>query len=461
MFSEKEPVIRTGATDEVPAAENGLAVRVRDLGKCYQIYDRPQDRLKQSLHSKLDRLLGRPPRLYFHEFWALKAVSFDIQKGETVGIIGRNGSGKSTLLQILCGTLSPTTGSVETGGRVAALLELGAGFNPEFTGRENVYLNASVLGLSRREIDNRLDAIVAFADIGEFFEQPVKMYSSGMYVRLAFAIASHVDADLLIVDEALAVGDMVFQHKCMAKIRRMLDDGLTLLFVSHDPDAVRAICRSALWLDGGNPKMWGSAINVSRAYFENSMLEVNKTRVEFSNYDANATGARARDDLAVGRVLLDATRDLSASRSLEVGPVRVLDAQGRTVDAVSFGEVFAIEVSIQALVGLDDLNVSFIVKDHLGIELTGESLFNKQRRGINLASGEAKRIRFTGKMWLRGGVTYSVSLRVNRVSRWDRSDLIHLYADDTAAVFHVLGDTGNPVWYRVYQPFAIRIDDIG
>ena len=461
MFSENEPIVRMRGTDVVPAADNRLAIRVRDLAKCYQIYDRPQDRLKQSLHSKLDRLLGRAPRLYFHEFWALKAVSFDIYKGETVGIIGRNGSGKSTLLQIICGTLSPTTGSVETGGRVAALLELGAGFNPEFTGRENAYLNASVLGLSRREIDDRLDAIVGFADIGEFFEQPVKMYSSGMYVRLAFAIASHVDADVLVVDEALAVGDMVFQHKCMAKIRRMLDDGLTLLFVSHDPDAVRAICRSALWLEGGSAKMWGSAIEVSRAYFESSMLEVNKTRVVLANKDAGATGASARDDPAVGRVLLDATRDLSASRALEVGPVHVLDAQGRMVDGVFFGEFFAIEVPIRAVVDLDEINVSFIIKDHLGIELTGESLFNKQRRGIDLASGEAKRIRFTGTMWLRGGVTYSVSLRVNRVSKWDRSDLIHLYADDTACVFRVLGDSDNPVWYRVYQPFAIQIDDVG
>ena len=172
-----------------------IAIKVENLSKCYQLYEKPRDRLLQ--------MLFRGHRQYYREFWALRDVSFEVKKGETIGIIGRNGSGKSTLLQMICGTLNPTSGSIQTHGRIAALLELGSGFNPEFTGRENVYMNASVLGLSKEEVDARFDEIVAFADIGDFIEQPVKTYSSGMYVRLAFAVIAHVDADILVIDEAL------------------------------------------------------------------------------------------------------------------------------------------------------------------------------------------------------------------------------------------------------------------
>ncbi len=191
------------------------AIKVSNLSKCYQIYEAPSDRLKQFVVPRLQRLIGRLPKQYFREFWALKDVSFEVKKGETVGIIGRNGSGKSTLLQLICGTLSPSAGNLEVNGRVAALLELGSGFNVEFTGRENIYMNASILGLSQKEIDDRFDEIVAFADIGQFIEQPVKTYSSGMMVRLAFAVIAHVEADILVVDEALAVGDAFFTQKCM------------------------------------------------------------------------------------------------------------------------------------------------------------------------------------------------------------------------------------------------------
>ena len=192
-----------------------VAIRVQNISKCYHLYDHPRNRLYQSVVPRFQRIIGRAPSTFFREFWALKDVSFEVKRGETVGIIGRNGSGKSTLLQIICGTLSPTSGLVETHGRVAALLELGSGFNPEFTGRENVYMNGSVIGLSRDEIDTRFDDIVAFADIGEFIDQPVKTYSSGMYVRLAFAVIAHVNADILVIDEALAVGDVFFVQKCM------------------------------------------------------------------------------------------------------------------------------------------------------------------------------------------------------------------------------------------------------
>jgi lipopolysaccharide transport system ATP-binding protein len=232
-------------------SDENIAIKVSNLSKCYHVYDQPHDRLKQSFYPSLQRLLSKPPRRYFREFWALKDVSFEVGKGETVGIIGRNGSGKSTLLQLICGTLEPTAGAVETRGRVAALLELGAGFNPEFTGRENVYMNATVLGLSQKEIHSRFDDIAAFADIGDFIEQPVKHYSSGMYARLAFAVAINVDPSILIVDEALAVGDEPFQRKCFARIEEIKRKGGTILFVSHSSNAIVDLCDRAVLLYNG------------------------------------------------------------------------------------------------------------------------------------------------------------------------------------------------------------------
>lgn len=220
-----------------------IAIRARGLSKCYPIFDRPEDRLKQMLS------FGR--RKYYREFWALREVSFEVRKGEAVGIIGRNGSGKSTLLQIICGTLTPTSGVVQANGRIAALLELGSGFNPEFTGRENIYMNGTVLGLTKEEIRARFNDIVSFADIGNFIEQPVKTYSSGMYARLAFAVAINVDPDILVVDETLSVGDEAFQRKCLARIKQIRENGGTILFVSHATSTIVEVCNRAILIDQG------------------------------------------------------------------------------------------------------------------------------------------------------------------------------------------------------------------
>lgn len=230
------------------------------------MFARPEDRLKQMLVPRLQRLLGQPPTQYYRDFAALTGVSLEIRRGETVGIIGRNGSGKSTLLQIVCGTLQPTEGTVSVNGRIAALLELGAGFNPEFTGRENVYLNAAIIGLARPEIDSRFDAIASFADIGEFIDQPVKIYSSGMYVRLAFATAINVDPDILVVDEALAVGDEAFQRKCFVRIEQIRERGGTILFVSHSADMIVQLCDRAMLFDRGEKLLEGTPKFVTRQY---------------------------------------------------------------------------------------------------------------------------------------------------------------------------------------------------
>lgn len=236
-----------------------LAIRVDGVSKAFAIYEKPHYRLLQQLFPKTGRA-------WYREFHALRDISFEVNRGETVGIVGRNGSGKSTLLQIICGTLTPSQGSVTVNGRVAALLELGAGFNPEFSGRENVYLNATVLGLTRDEIDQRFDAIAGFADIGEFIDQPVKSYSSGMYVRLAFAVAINVTPDILVVDEALAVGDEAFQRKCHARLDRLRDDGATILFVSHSAGMVIELCSRAVLLDRGEMLAWGTPRHVVSRY---------------------------------------------------------------------------------------------------------------------------------------------------------------------------------------------------
>jgi lipopolysaccharide transport system ATP-binding protein len=230
--------------------------KVENLSKCYQIYEKPQDRLKQSIYPRFQRLIGVEPKDYYHEFWALQDISFEVTKGQTLGILGRNGSGKSTLLQILCGTLNPTAGAIQVNGKVAALLELGSGFNLEFTGRENVWMNASLLGLTNKQIEERLDDIFAFADIGDFVDQPVKIYSSGMVLRLAFAVIAHVNADILVIDEALAVGDVFFVQKCMRFIKDFATRN-TLLFVSHDTQSVLSLCNSAIVLDSGKQVFTG------------------------------------------------------------------------------------------------------------------------------------------------------------------------------------------------------------
>lgn len=234
-------------------------IRVQGAGKCFMMYDKPYQRL-------LDAIGGQ--RRHGREFWAVRSVSFDVYAGETLGIVGRNGAGKSTLLQLISKVLEPAEGRVDVAGKVAALLELGAGFNPEFTGRENARLNAAILGLSSREIDERLDEMIEFSELGSFIEQPVKTYSSGMYVRLAFSVAIHVSPAVLIVDEALAVGDARFQAKCMSRIRKMKDAGVTILFVSHDVAAVRQLCDRAVWLDGGTVRMIGDVLTVTSRYME-------------------------------------------------------------------------------------------------------------------------------------------------------------------------------------------------
>jgi lipopolysaccharide transport system ATP-binding protein len=387
-----------------------IAIRVQNLSKCYQIYDSPRDRLKQFVMPKVKRALGGQPNNYFTEFWALRDVSFEVKRGETVGIIGRNGSGKSTLLQMICGTLTPTSGNITTNGRVAALLELGAGFNPEFTGRENVYMNASILGLTKEEVDERFDKIAAFADIGEFIEQPVKMYSSGMYIRLAFSVIAHVDADILVVDEALSVGDAVFNQKCMRFIRGFLEHG-TLLFVSHDMGAIQNLCNSALWLGHGQVQQIGTSKDVSEAYLQYTLQEVYGDKVKLSNTSADVepvkeAGLQTEDQPAIaidyGSKLTVTDNSLNAT-GWKTGAAEIISLSLEKLDRgtegiFEGGEKVSVIIRARAYEILEKPILGFILRDRLGQDMFGENTLSfTSRMPRQIKPGQE----FTGKFVFR------------------------------------------------------------
>ncbi len=364
-----------------------IAIKIENLSKCYQIYDSPRDRLKQFVAPRLQRMMGKTPKQYYREFWALKDVSFKVKKGETVGIIGRNGSGKSTLLQMICGTLNPTSGSIQTNGRIAALLELGSGFNPEFTGRENVYMNAAVLGLSKEEVDACFDDIVAFADIGEFIEQSVKTYSSGMMVRLAFAVIAHVNADILVVDEALAVGDAFFTQKCMRYLRSFMKNG-TILFVSHDTASVKSFCMNAVWLEKGQVIQQGKPKEVCELYLEafyeaqqgkssttklktfkkvDNTLPLKDQRLEFIN------ASNLRNDLQI--FAFDPEAASFGKGGAQIQNVNLLDENGHPLAWIVGGEKVILQIVVHAYQELDAPIVGFFIKDRLGQILFGDNTF--------------------------------------------------------------------------------------
>lgn len=366
-----------------------MALEIEGLGKCFHIYDTPGDRLRQFLWPRLSRLMGRPAASYHREFWALRSLDLRVRKGETVGIIGRNGSGKSTLLQMVCGTLEPTIGQVRAYGRIAALLELGAGFNPEFSGRDNVYMNAALLGLTDVQIGERFASIAAFADIGEFMEQPVKTYSSGMYVRLAFAVIAHVDADILVVDEALAVGDAVFTQKCMRFLRNFMERG-TLLFVSHDTAAIKSLCDRAVWIDKGKVMQIGPTKEVCDRYMQacyeaeqgEGSLSPGATLVpqgeapERVYHDQRRDffrDAPLRNDIEIFRFNADAASfGLGGARITDVW---LMDEQRRPLHWVVGGEPVILRVQAQCFQTLHSPIVGFVVKDRTGQAVFGDNSY--------------------------------------------------------------------------------------
>ncbi len=374
-----------------------FAIRASNIGKCFQIYQRPNDRLIQGLYGlaatmcpikKWRDSLQLRASACSKQYWALHDVSFELKKGDTFGIIGRNGSGKSTLLQIICGTLNPTQGEIEVNGRIAALLELGAGFNPEYSGRENIYMNGQLLGLSKSEVDARIDDIIAFADIGDFIDQPVKTYSSGMFVRVAFAVIAHVDADILVIDEALAVGDAFFTQKCMRFLRGFMENG-TILFVSHDTGAVKNLCNSAMWLEKGVVQLTGTAKDVSerylQAYYE-SMQQIvpnnPKKRVErlvtsqlerVDGRQAWINHSNLRNDIEIFEFDPNATS--FGNKEAKITQVELFGEGGQALSWIVGGEFVTLRIHASVYQQIDSPIIGFYLKDRLGQVLFGDNTF--------------------------------------------------------------------------------------
>lgn len=362
-----------------------VAIEVVNISKSYSAY-------KSSLQHVFSLLLGNTKKAA-DSFNALTDISFSVNKGETLGIVGSNGAGKSTLLQIICGTLYPTSGSVSVNGKLAALLELGAGFNPEFTGRENVYLSAAVYGLTHEQINARLNEILSFAEIGEFIDQPVKTYSSGMFVRLAFAIIAHVDADILVIDEALAVGDIYFTQKCMRFLKAFAENG-TLLFVSHDTTSVVNLCDRAIWLKKGQLQKVGNARDVSEAYlssvYENKLPE--KVVIATGDDDQVSTFESAQFGVGGGRIL----------------SCLLLDADGNNLHILERAQNVVVQVEVQALQDINQPIVGFFVKNRLGQHLFGTNTIQLLPSWQAMRAGEVCKVRFMFYMPLLATGDYSV-----------------------------------------------------
>lgn len=356
-----------------------VVIRVSGLSKIYHVYDQPSDRLKQLIVGWFQRFKGAGEAKFFREFYALKNVSFDVKKGETVGIVGRNGSGKSTLLQIICGTLNPSSGEVEAKGRIGALLELGSGFNPEFSGRENIYMNGAVLGLTKDEIDSCYKDIVEFADIGEFIDQPVKVYSSGMLVRLAFAVQAQVTPDILIVDEALAVGDAKFQAKCFARLQALKDRGTSILLVTHSSEQIVSHCSRAILLDRGSILDFGEPRGVVNRYMD---LLFGKERNTKTPIVSVSNGLKEKDVGSFFPVSIDA--ELFASHdNYNPGEYRWGDGKATLLDfyiateeesyppAIDSGQLLTLIVSIRFEVDIPFPVLGITIKTKEGITISG------------------------------------------------------------------------------------------
>ncbi|WP_096700269.1 ABC transporter ATP-binding protein [Magnetospirillum sp. 15-1] len=356
-----------------------IVISGKNLGKCYAIFPNPFARLKQ--------MLVRGRRRYFKEYWALEGVDIEVRRGDAVGIIGRNGSGKSTLLQIIAGLLTPTTGEVEINGHIAAMLRLGAGFNPEFTGRENIGLAASVLGLTNAQVKERTPAIIEFAGIGDFIDQPVRTYSSGMHARLAFAISAHVDADILIIDEVLSVGDAAFVQKCMRFIHKFRQQH-TLLFVSHDVNAVLNLCNKALWIDCGSVRAWGDAKDVCHQYQASLTNELDDSaRFHIGGHRKQLPPAEAQQDFRAESLRgsqvptrievfdFDPDAPWFGQRGATIEHVGLLDTDGNRPSLLHGGETLALEVTCRAERDLESPIVGFYIKDRLGQPLFGDNTY--------------------------------------------------------------------------------------
>jgi lipopolysaccharide transport system ATP-binding protein len=430
-----------------------IAISLNNISKCFKRYARPIDRLKEII---------LPSKTYAQEFWALHNISFDVMKGDTIGLIGRNGAGKSTLLQLICQTLTPTTGKVTVNGRVSALLELGAGFNPEFTGRENVYMNGAIMGLSRQDLDSRFDMVASFADIGDFMEQPVKTYSSGMYVRLAFASAINVDPDILIVDEALAVGDMFFQAKCMARMKQMMDNGVTLIFVSHDVSSVKSLCKTSVYLKNANLHAIGNSGDVVDLYIQDQFLEMkvfeipsalkSKIDCDLGNSDFYSIGL-SEDDIQKFDKKVEYFR--KGNGDLKIVNVILLDKNHKQISEIEFAEHFIIRIFFQVFQKLSEAIIAFYIKDKNQVEIVGSNNVYEQQKLHNLVIGDRFCIDFKLENRLRHGIYSITVIAANSLTETNYFDWV-----ECCYVFQSRDIPERPIWSQVSLPMEVCISKL-
>ena len=394
------------------------AIRVADVTKIYKLYDNPKDRLKESL--------GLTRKKCYQEHYALNHINFEVKKGETVGIIGTNGSGKSTMLKLITGVLTPSSGEIQVDGRISALLELGAGFNMEYTGIENIYLNGTMIGFSRNEIDEKMQEILDFADIGEFVHQPVKSYSSGMFVRLAFAVAININPEILIVDEALSVGDVFFQAKCYRKFEEFKQQGKTILFVSHDLGSITKYCDRAILLNKGEKIFEGTPKETVDIYkkvlvnqFEPSELETDEDANDITKFSKDKDWKKS---IQVNPELIE-----YGEKSAEIIDYALLDENGLITNTFMKGTGFSVRMKIQAHKEVKEPIFAFTIKNLQGIELTGTNTTYEKVQVPPMEPGDIREVTFTQRLDLQGG-EYLVSLGCTG------------YQDGDFQVFHRLYD---------------------
>jgi len=423
-----------------------VAIKVENLSKIYRLYDTPLDRLKESLHPFKKK--------YHREFYALRDVNFEVKRGETVGIIGKNGSGKSTLLKIITGVLTPTSGNVTINGKVSALLELGTGFNPEYTGIENIYFSGTIMGYTKEEIDKKIDEIVAFADIGDFIKQPVKTYSSGMYVRLAFAVAINIDPDILIIDEALSVGDMVFQAKSIQKMRELIVKS-TLIFVSHSLEAIRSICKKAILMDKGKIYAMGDVKSVTEIYEKlvNQMIADNKkfkslnelAKKNFNQITYNNLKENCEDPEFEKKV------KLFRSGTGEAKFIRAeLLVDGKSVLIVPFGAKVILRLLAKYYFDINtEGTIGYMIRNDKGIDVFGMNIYNLGRLIPSMKSGQILEAEFSFNNLLATAGTYSVSIGLKEAP----IQPVFLDCVNVAIVFEV------PAIEHNYVPGLLHIDN--
>ena len=368
-----------------------IAIQISNLSKAYKIFEKPTDRIKESLNPFGKR--------YSKDFYALHNVSVSIYKGETIGVIGKNGAGKSTLLKMITGVLTPSSGNITINGRIASLLELGAGFNPEMTGIENIYFNGTIMGYTKKEIDAKLDDILDFADIGDFIHQPVKMYSSGMFARLAFAVNVNVKPDILIVDEALSVGDVFFQNKCFKRMADLQKQGVTVLFVSHDMGSIRQLCSKCLWLDNGTKRQYGPVEEVAAAYFNEQLAERNQLHKEVVKQSQEV-------DRCIQPVLTEKQMILPRlapcqgffNKDVVIQSFVFLE-NGRQAAILEDGHTYEAVMAVEFHKAFDKLIYGFVVENNKGIAVIGvNSWMTSQGKTINVDSPGTILARFTFTM---------------------------------------------------------------